>query len=253
VVPERWYIAAAVIAAPWRRLEDDAADLATDITPSRRRALAADIDREAARLAADTHTDLDELLAAVWTASAPGQAPDALTGLVDDTNARVTATAAGMGAALAAGRLHPASARIHATAAAAVTAAHNLAALNGYRAAGIELAVLHDGPGCGLTDHDDPQDADGLIVPLEVAAAWPLSHPHCARSVDPYTGPAPAQLVAFTAGQLAAAPGGFAQFLTATPPAPTVTGGRAARGRSARAARTARTVRTARTSRGSRQ
>lgn len=38
---------------------------------------------------------------------------------------------------------------------------------------------LHDGPGCGLTAHNDPQKADGMIVTLEVAREWPLSHPNC--------------------------------------------------------------------------
>lgn len=46
----------------------------------------------------------------------------------------------------------------------------------------VELA---DGPACGLTDHDDPELADGLVVPLHVAEEYPLAHPRCARAILP--------------------------------------------------------------------
>ena len=38
---------------------------------------------------------------------------------------------------------------------------------------------------CGWTSHDDPQQANGRIVPLEVARQYPLSHPNCRRSSTP--------------------------------------------------------------------
>ena len=49
----------------------------------------------------------------------------------------------------------------------------------------IDWWEVMDGPGCGWTSHDDPQKADGMIVPLESARAHPLSHPNCRRSTTP--------------------------------------------------------------------
>jgi len=50
---------------------------------------------------------------------------------------------------------------------------------------GIDWWEVMDGPGCGWTSHDDPQKADGMIVPLASARAHPLSHPNCRRSTTP--------------------------------------------------------------------
>ena len=38
---------------------------------------------------------------------------------------------------------------------------------------------------CGLTAHDDPELANGLVVPIETAEAYPVAHPRCARSILP--------------------------------------------------------------------
>lgn len=44
---------------------------------------------------------------------------------------------------------------------------------------GVEWWEVMDGPGCGWTSHDDPQTADGMIVPLNAARQYPTSHPNC--------------------------------------------------------------------------
>ena len=51
---------------------------------------------------------------------------------------------------------------------------------------GVKEWLILDGPGCGLTSHDDPQTADGMIVDLETARLHPISHPNCRRSTTPH-------------------------------------------------------------------
>ena len=46
---------------------------------------------------------------------------------------------------------------------------------------------IHDGSDCGLTTHDDPQKAAGLLVSAETARRYPLSHPNCRRALSPRT------------------------------------------------------------------
>lgn len=43
----------------------------------------------------------------------------------------------------------------------------------------IKYVEIFDGSGCGLTSHDDPQRASGLVLPLEEARAYPIAHPRC--------------------------------------------------------------------------
>lgn len=50
---------------------------------------------------------------------------------------------------------------------------------------GVDWWEILDGPGCGWTSHDDPDEANGKIVPLETARQHPLSHPNCRRSSTP--------------------------------------------------------------------
>ncbi len=50
---------------------------------------------------------------------------------------------------------------------------------------GIAWWQVFDGPDCGWTSHDDPQTADGMIIPLEQARKHPTSHPNCRRSTSP--------------------------------------------------------------------
>jgi hypothetical protein len=42
-----------------------------------------------------------------------------------------------------------------------------------------------DGPDCGLSYHDDPQIADGLIVDADTSQTYKISHPNCRRSFGP--------------------------------------------------------------------
>lgn len=63
--------------------------------------------------------------------------------------------------------------------------AYNGGALHQFSSYQIEWIELADGPACGLTAHNDPELANGLVVPIDVAEAYPLSHPRCARSMLP--------------------------------------------------------------------
>lgn len=60
--------------------------------------------------------------------------------------------------------------------------AYNAGAVNSGVSAGISRFEIFDGPGCGLTGHNDGTEANGMIVSAETAAAYPLSHPNCRRS-----------------------------------------------------------------------
>lgn len=53
------------------------------------------------------------------------------------------------------------------------------------RTLGIEWWEIMDGPDCGLSFHDDPTLADGLIVDTTTAERWPISHPNCVRVTTP--------------------------------------------------------------------
>jgi len=80
------------------------------------------------------------------------------------------------------------------------------------QAAGFKVKYVEvmDGPGCGWTSHDDTQLANGMILTLDAARAYPTSHPNCRRvtmarpdvkSLDGATPIGPQ----FTSAQLAAA------------------------------------------------
>lgn len=53
------------------------------------------------------------------------------------------------------------------------------------RQMGITYWEIMDGSDCGLTFHDDPELADGMIVPTAVAEAYPIAHPNCVRVTSP--------------------------------------------------------------------
>lgn len=63
--------------------------------------------------------------------------------------------------------------------------AYNAGTIDRCRAGGVEWVELADGMGCGLTYHDDPELANGLIVPLSTAESYPIAHPRCSRSILP--------------------------------------------------------------------
>lgn len=53
------------------------------------------------------------------------------------------------------------------------------------RELGIEWWEVMDGPDCGLSYHDDPTLADGLIVDRATAEKYPIAHPNCVRVTSP--------------------------------------------------------------------
>jgi hypothetical protein len=63
--------------------------------------------------------------------------------------------------------------------------AYNVGTLNQSRGLGIQFVEILDGSLCGLTAHEDTQLANGMIVPVEIAAAFPIAHPNCRRSLNP--------------------------------------------------------------------
>ena len=60
--------------------------------------------------------------------------------------------------------------------------AYNAGVINTAEEVGIFRFEIFDGPDCGLTSHDDPQKANGLIVDAATARAYSISHPNCRRS-----------------------------------------------------------------------
>lgn len=53
------------------------------------------------------------------------------------------------------------------------------------RALDIQWWEIFDGAGCGLDGHEDPNKANGLIVPSDTAERYPISHPRCTRVTSP--------------------------------------------------------------------
>lgn len=60
--------------------------------------------------------------------------------------------------------------------------AYNTAALNSVDTPFWECM---DGPSCGLTSHDDPTTANGMVADRDTALAYPVSHPSCRRTWAP--------------------------------------------------------------------
>ncbi len=54
---------------------------------------------------------------------------------------------------------------------------------------GFTHLLVFDGEDCGWSGHDAVPLADGLIVPVDMAAATPTSHPRCRRAFGPVTVP----------------------------------------------------------------
>ncbi|HEV2121247.1 MAG TPA: phage minor capsid protein [Chloroflexota bacterium] len=66
-----------------------------------------------------------------------------------------------------------------------VAMAHVMGSINASREAGVRYMMCSDGAACSLYSHTDGPLASGLVAPIEVAQAYPLSHPRCARSWSP--------------------------------------------------------------------
>lgn len=64
--------------------------------------------------------------------------------------------------------------------------AYNLSSLAAYGDSGlVEEVDVYDGPGCGWTEHDDPDLADGSRRTLDEADQYPEAHPNCQRAFGP--------------------------------------------------------------------
>lgn len=60
--------------------------------------------------------------------------------------------------------------------------AYNSGTLNFIHSAGVKVVEIFDGSDCGLSYHDDPTLANGLIVDTLTAATYVIAHPNCRRS-----------------------------------------------------------------------
>lgn len=65
--------------------------------------------------------------------------------------------------------------------------AYNLGALDAASRKNIQWMAVSDGPECGWTFHDDPETANGAIVTIDEARAYPIAHPNCKRQFRPAT------------------------------------------------------------------
>lgn len=59
--------------------------------------------------------------------------------------------------------------------------AYNMGGLNQLKGAGVRYVEVIDGADCGLITHRDGFKVNGKILPVEVAGAYPISHPNCRR------------------------------------------------------------------------
>lgn len=57
--------------------------------------------------------------------------------------------------------------------------AYQVGGFNQARSLGVTFMEILDGPSCGLDGHQDSRKANGLILPIEEAARFPISHPNC--------------------------------------------------------------------------
>ena len=55
------------------------------------------------------------------------------------------------------------------------------ATLDTYDDSSVQQVEVSDGQGCGWTDHDDPDLADGSIRDMDDAQEYPIAHPNCVR------------------------------------------------------------------------
>ena len=63
--------------------------------------------------------------------------------------------------------------------------AYNAGGLNQMLGAGVRYVEGIDGADCGLVTHDDGNKVNGKIFPVDVAAAYSISHPNCRRDWAP--------------------------------------------------------------------
>lgn len=69
--------------------------------------------------------------------------------------------------------------------------AYNEGTISGATAAKVEWFEVQDSAGCGLSAHDDPQGARGLILTADECRAHLIGHPYCGRTFKPLPGHKP--------------------------------------------------------------
>lgn len=63
--------------------------------------------------------------------------------------------------------------------------AYNAGTINAAAAEGVKFFQIFDGPGCGLSFHDDPTEANGLIIDRNQSFQFIIAHPNCRRAFSP--------------------------------------------------------------------
>lgn len=90
----------------------------------------------------------------------------------------------------AGGRRVPLDTYVEMAARTAAKVAENTGVVAHSKASGIEAMLCSDGFECGLYEHGTEPLADGLLVSVDIAADWPVAHPHCTRTWEPVVGSA---------------------------------------------------------------
>lgn len=62
---------------------------------------------------------------------------------------------------------------------------YNLGTLNQSRDSGVAFMEIFDSSDCGLSFHEDPTLANGMVVDIKTAEQFPISHPRCVRALSP--------------------------------------------------------------------
>lgn len=65
--------------------------------------------------------------------------------------------------------------------------AYNMGVLNALKKKGVEFVNVSDGPECGWSYHEDGDLANGKVVTIDEANAFPIAHPNCRRTFAPAT------------------------------------------------------------------
>jgi len=63
--------------------------------------------------------------------------------------------------------------------------AYNMGTLAAIKRKGLKYVSVTDGPECGWTAHGDGDLANGKVVTIEEARAYPIAHPNCKRAFHP--------------------------------------------------------------------
>lgn len=187
---------------------EDIFDVASEV-----RSLRTALERWYRRILGGVHTLTEDALGASFDLDDPltrqflAEAGKEIVGITETTRQAVASAlqegqAAGEGVPQLAKRIEMVTefARPRATAIARTELGHasNAAAMTSYRASGVVVGVrIFDGDGCGLRSHDDPEKADGKVLPLDQMSGIPtLAHPNCVRAFGAVTDPSEVEAAA---------------------------------------------------------